>query len=192
MENSIFRKSSLEKISSPEQLNEYVKVTNGGIWLLLIALFALIISVGIWAVIGTIPETVKIKGIAYEGATAEQMIYAYVPMEVAKRMREGMTAQLSPEYAPREEYGYALGVIRSIGQTPVMEEEILGTFGSLQWVESLIPEGNPVAITISYQMDQGELKWSSPLGREIEISKGAYVNIAVITKERKPYELLLR
>ncbi|OPL07853.1 MAG: hypothetical protein AVO33_03000 [delta proteobacterium ML8_F1] len=192
MENSIFRKSSLEKISSPEQLNEYVKVTSGGIWLLLIALFALIISVGTWAFIGTIPETVEVKGIAYEGISKEQMVYAYVPMEVVRRMREGMTVQLSPEYAPREEYGYALGVIQSIGQNPVMEEEILNTFGSLQWVKSIIPEGNPVAITIRYQMDKGELQWSSSLGREIEISNGAYVNISVITKERKPYELLLR
>ena len=38
MENSLFRKSALEKISSPEQLNEYMKVAGPGIWAILIGL----------------------------------------------------------------------------------------------------------------------------------------------------------
>lgn len=192
MDNSIFRKSSLEKISSPEQLNEYVKVTSVGIWLLMLGLFSLVIAVGIWAITGTIPETLEVKGIAYEEQSAEQMIYGYVPMGVAKRMQVGMEVQLSPEYAPREEYGYALGVISSIGENPVVEADILETFGSLQWVGMIIPPGNPVEINIQYIKDNSELQWTNPKGNEISISNGSYVNISVITKERKPYELLLR
>ena len=36
-DNSIFRKKSLERVQSPEQLNDYIKVANPGVWLVLIA-----------------------------------------------------------------------------------------------------------------------------------------------------------
>ena len=35
MENKLFREKSIERISSPEQLNDYLHVTNPGIWILL-------------------------------------------------------------------------------------------------------------------------------------------------------------
>ncbi len=34
MEDPIFRKKSLDKLSSPEQLNDYIKVTNPGVWII--------------------------------------------------------------------------------------------------------------------------------------------------------------
>ncbi len=192
MEKSIFRKSSLEKISSPEQLNDYVKVTSGGVWLLMAALFSLVLAVGIWAFTGTIPDTVEFRGIVYEGQSEEQIVYAYVPMGVAKRVEVGMDVQISPEYAPREEYGYIYGVIHAIGDKPIMETEILDTFGSLQWVSMILPPGNPIEIQIHYIREKGSLQWSNTKGETITVSNGSYCNISVITKERKPYELLLR
>lgn len=32
MNDKIFRKKSVERMSSPEQLNDYIKVTNPGVW----------------------------------------------------------------------------------------------------------------------------------------------------------------
>ena len=43
MENQIFRKKSMDKISSPEQLNDYVRVSNPGIWMILFAVIILLI-----------------------------------------------------------------------------------------------------------------------------------------------------
>jgi len=99
MEESIFRKSSLEKISSPEQLNDYIRVTSSGAWLLLLGLFAMLLAVGVWSVTGTIPDTVQLNGIAYEEEGRTDFIYAYAPMAVSRRLQEGMTVQVSPEYA---------------------------------------------------------------------------------------------
>ena len=47
-ENSLFRKSSLERISSPEQLNEYIKITNPSLIGILIAIFTILIAGFIW------------------------------------------------------------------------------------------------------------------------------------------------
>ena len=40
--DTLFRKSSLDSISLPEQLNDYIKVSNTSVWLVLAALFALL------------------------------------------------------------------------------------------------------------------------------------------------------
>lgn len=192
MEESIFRKSSLEKISSPEQLNEYMKVTSGGIWLLLLGLFALLLAAGVWAFTGTIPDTVQLKGVAYDESGDTDVIYAYVPLAVSMRLAEGMNVQVSPEYAPREEFGYILGVIESVGDSPVYEEELLNRFGSLQLIAPIFPSGNPVEIRVRLKREGGELRWSSSKGEGITVAGGSYNQLLIVVRERKPYELILR
>ena len=49
MEESLFRKNSVEHISSPEQLNDYLRVTSPAIWVVLIAVIILLAGVLIWA-----------------------------------------------------------------------------------------------------------------------------------------------
>ena len=51
---SIFRKKSLDRVTSPEQLNDYIKVTTPSVWLILIATLILIVGVVGWAVFGRI------------------------------------------------------------------------------------------------------------------------------------------
>ena len=55
---SIFRQKSLDHISSPEQLTDYLKVTNPGIWSLLAAVIILIGGIFAWSMTGRL-ETVK-------------------------------------------------------------------------------------------------------------------------------------
>jgi hypothetical protein len=192
MEESIFRKSSLEKISSPEQLNDYMKVTSGGVWLLLLGLFALLLAAGVWAFTGTIPDTVQLKGVAYDEWGDTDVIYAYAPLAVSMRLTEGMNVQVSPEYAPREEFGYILGVIESVGDSPVYEEELLKRFGSMQLIAPIFPSGNPVEIKVRLKREGGELRWSSQKGEEITVAGGSYNQLLIVVRERKPYELILR
>ena len=42
---NVFRKSSLENISTPEQLNIYLRVTNPGIWAVLAAVIILLAGI---------------------------------------------------------------------------------------------------------------------------------------------------
>mgnify|MGYP007122110349 CR=1 FL=1 len=43
--NSIFRKKSLDRIESPEQLNDYIRVTSPGIWIFLAAAIVLLVGI---------------------------------------------------------------------------------------------------------------------------------------------------
>lgn len=48
-DNEIFRKKSLDSLSSPESLNDYLRVTNPAIWAVLGAIILLIAAVFVWS-----------------------------------------------------------------------------------------------------------------------------------------------
>jgi len=190
MENNLFRKSSLERISSPDQLNEYLRVLNPGILIILAGFFAIILAVGIWAFTGIIPDTAKIDGIAFSNNNGGLSVYCYLPISTAKRLSENMDVQISPDYAAREEYGYIYGKIQSIGNEPVSEQALTEKYGNLQYLQGIVPQGIFVEVVISLEKDGGNLKWSNKKGSEIGLEKGAYCSGLIVIKVRRPYELV--
>ena len=52
--NGIFRKKSIERVSSPEELNDYIRVTSPSVWLVLAALILLLAGILVWSVFGTV------------------------------------------------------------------------------------------------------------------------------------------
>ncbi len=50
----IYREKSLQKISSPEQLNDYIRVTSPSVWIVLAATVALLIGIIGWSIFGTV------------------------------------------------------------------------------------------------------------------------------------------
>lgn len=58
MKEEIFRKKSLERIKSPDSLNEYIRVANPGVWLLLLGVIALLIGACVWGAYGHVDSTV--------------------------------------------------------------------------------------------------------------------------------------
>ncbi len=50
MKQDIFRKKSLERIQSPEQIDDYVRVVTPGLWLMIAAITMLLIAGIMWGV----------------------------------------------------------------------------------------------------------------------------------------------
>ena len=48
MNHSVFRQKSMEKITSPEQMNDYIRVSNPSVWMILAAVIVLLIGVCVW------------------------------------------------------------------------------------------------------------------------------------------------
>ncbi|MBR1735398.1 MAG: hypothetical protein IJ736_00070, partial [Firmicutes bacterium] len=59
MDNNIYRKKSIERISSPEQLDDFIKVTRPSVWLVVAALVILIAGAVVWAAFAAIEVTEK-------------------------------------------------------------------------------------------------------------------------------------
>ena len=63
MQTSVFRKSSLEQLASPEQLDQLMRVATPKGWVVLFALLALIGVAIVWGIFGSVSVTVQGNGI---------------------------------------------------------------------------------------------------------------------------------
>lgn len=107
MSEEIFRKKSLDKVKSPENLDDYIQVSNPGVWLLLISVILLLAGACVWGIFGHIDSTVE-TSVRVENGT----IVCYVADEDISSVQEGMTVKLSGfeavimEIGQKEDMGY--------------------------------------------------------------------------------------
>lgn len=113
MNTTIFRKSSIDRVNSPEQLNEYIRVANPGVWLILAAIVVLLVGVLIWAIFGTVETTIE-TGVAVEGGTA----VCYVSAEDAQRLEAGMSVSVND----------VSGKIKSVAAAPIQIDDTFSDY----------------------------------------------------------------
>lgn len=185
---SIFRKSSLERVSSPEQLNEYVKITNPSLIAILVAIFLILFGCSFWVFSGSIPKYLDLTGVVAEALddNGEARVFCYVPISTAKRLKENMDVQISPDYAPREQYGYVNGKVINIGDEIVTESYLETNFENPKIVLPAISDTTQNLVEVELSLGD----WSTDKGKEISITEGSLCNISVIESEQKPYQLI--
>ena len=67
MAEGIFREKSMNRVSSPEQLNDYVKVTSPSVWLVLGAVIILLCGVCVWGIFGRLDCTSRTAALCENG-----------------------------------------------------------------------------------------------------------------------------
>ena len=98
MNQQLFRKKSVDKVSSPEQLNEYIRVANPGVWMVLAAIVILLAGVVVWGFIGHLDTTLPTAVVCENG---EAIIY--VKEADAEKIAVGMTVRVDDkEYTVSE------------------------------------------------------------------------------------------
>ena len=60
MRKRIFRKKSLDRMKSPDNLDDYIRVSNPGVWLLLVCVIVLLAGACIWGAFGHIDSIVPV------------------------------------------------------------------------------------------------------------------------------------
>ena len=86
MNQQLFRKKSVDRVSSPEQLNEYIRVSNPGVWMVLAAIVILLVGVCVWGVLGHLDTTLPTVAIAESGEMT-----VYVKEADIASVEKGMT-----------------------------------------------------------------------------------------------------
>ena len=66
MRPGLFRAKALRRLSSPDQLDQLVRITSPRSWLALVALAAVIVAALVWSVAGSVPRTVSGEAILTE------------------------------------------------------------------------------------------------------------------------------
>ncbi len=87
-DNRIFRKKSLERVASPEQLNDYIRAASPGMWMVLLAAVVFLAGMAVWGTAGRLETTVR-GAVAVKDGTA----VLYVAEESAGSIRPGQTVK---------------------------------------------------------------------------------------------------
>lgn len=87
--SSLFREKNLERLESPEKLNDYLRVTSPGVWLVLATVIVLLIGVCIWGVFGTIQATTQAAVVTQDGQST-----CLVPAAALQGVLENRTVEI--------------------------------------------------------------------------------------------------
>ena len=123
-------------------------------------------------------------------------LIAYVPYTTAQSFKIGGDVQISPSNYPREEYGYMLGKITSIGTNLVTEESIQRTMGTTKYISSLGISGSCVEVRIRPNVDSSTksgFEWSnSKGGQNVSADIGTICKIKVVSEAVHPINLFIK
>jgi HlyD family secretion protein len=72
--SQIFRKSSLDRLASPEQLDQLLQVTDPRGWIALTGLGAVLVMLVIWGLVGVVPENVNALGILVKSGGVSEVV----------------------------------------------------------------------------------------------------------------------
>ena len=100
MENSLFRQKSIDRISSPEALHDYMRVTSPRLWMILTAVVLLLVGFIVYASTATMENTIPVKvQVESYHMTAEEtggealdgtVVYGLLPVDYIDTVKTGM------------------------------------------------------------------------------------------------------
>ncbi len=99
---SIFRQRAMDRISSPEELDQYLKVTGLGVWIPLVTVIVLLIGSIFWMVLGHADISINVAVNVKDGAAV-----CYVPAERREAAVSRGTVTIAGKAYPMTDSGLA-------------------------------------------------------------------------------------
>ena len=168
MQNNLFKKSSMERISSPEKLNDFIKVSNPAGWMLLTTALAVVLGLLIWGIFGRLSETTVFSGHLKDGR-----LFCYAHDGSASQLSEGMEATVSPQGSSQT----FSGRIVTVSEHPLSFDEASSGITSDYMLASLGITGWNIAVV---------LETDAPL------YDGVVYTVSVVTDTYRPIEMVFR
>lgn len=129
MNGQLFRKKSLDKVSSPEQLNDYIRVSSPSVFAILTTVIVFLAGVCVWGIFGRLDTVIKTAGKCSNG-----VITCYVKESDISAVQAGMEITVNGER----------GTVTDVEPAPVevtadMDSYLLylGGFAEGEWVYAI-------------------------------------------------------
>ncbi|MBQ7473286.1 MAG: hypothetical protein IJS79_02935 [Oscillospiraceae bacterium] len=101
-QSSLFRKESVDHIQSPEQLSDYMRVTNPSVWVVLIAVIVLLAGMLVWSAAAQIDSFAPGVADVRDG----EAVMIFDDAQVAKNVETGMMITIGENEYPIASVGY--------------------------------------------------------------------------------------
>ncbi len=164
---SIFRQESLDRVESPEQLDQYIRVSTPSAWIMVSALLIASASLLIWSFTGSLPQTITVKGIT----SGEGEVYCYMnPSDVQESMVGCQVQMTLPDNSTMQ------GTVSEISSVPYSLEEVSEILEK-DWIIDQLIDSDYV-----YQLK---------VDAETETGQDVIVQASIVTSEVKPITYVL-
>lgn len=191
----MFRKEALDRLSSLEELDELMHVTNPRSWLALLALGALLVLALIWGLFATISTTVTGRGVLTAAADANALdATVFVTLDDMPQIQPGMSVKLALSSVKKEHYGLLLGTIATVEDLPANGATMLRVLNNDAYMQTLASAGQLVPVHVTLQRDPATAsgyQWSSPQGATVALHEGMVCNGTIIVSEQRAIDLVI-
>lgn len=116
MEDKIFREKSLNRIKSPDQLNEYIKIANPGIWMTLIAILFLVTGGIFWCLFANLETRVDTVAVVENGSAK-----CFINEEMHEHLNDQMYIEIDGNRYSLADHGSELAKLEADNK----EDEVL-------------------------------------------------------------------
>lgn len=204
MNNKLFREKSLKRISSPDQLNDYIKVSNPSVWLIISAICILLISLFVWSIRGNVTTSVNSVGVFLDNDQVKgaDIVVCCVSDEDAQKIFKGLSKNNSLDVRIFNNYetsnNYVIGKIENMSSKSFKKDIIKKEFSmSDHAADNLMAEPNAyyVPLTIKLEKDPNTsdgYKWIKNDNKDDRlVTEDNLSRIEIITESIPPINFLL-
>lgn len=160
--SSIFTKKATDKLRSPDDLDEFVRVTKPSVWVVLAACASLLIGLFVWGLFGTAETSVSTMGTCVEGE-----VVCFLTGDRAANIHEGDVANVDGE----------LMEVAALSSVPVSRIEARDIVGN-DYLASALVEGDWTYV-VSFKGGDGR-----------EFTEGIPLSVTITTERIAPISLI--
>ena len=164
-QSSIFTKKASERLRSPDDLDEYVRVTNPSIWVVLAACAVLLIGLFAWGLFGTAEASVSGVGTYVKGEAI-----CFLPADKASKVNVGDPANVGGE----------LMEVASVGAVPLSRVEAHEIVGGDYLAATLV--GDDWTYLVRFAGD-GDYRFEEGIPLSVSITVERIAPISLIFKD---------
>ncbi|MDJ0713511.1 MAG: NHLP bacteriocin system secretion protein [Prochloraceae cyanobacterium] len=145
-----------------------------------------------------IPSGTSVGSIEVEqkGDRSKLVALAYFADKDGKRIKEGMSAQVTPSIVKRERYGGIVGEVTKVSSFPVTVDNVSTIIGNQKLAENLVNSSGKAAMQVFVQLEADPntfngYKWSSSDGPPVQLSSGITTRVRVKVGEVAPISYVI-
>ena len=158
--SAIFNQKAAKKLRSPDDLDNYVRVTNPSVWVVLGACAALLIGLLAWGIFGAVTTSVSATGTSTKGG-----VVCLLGAEDVANVDVGDEASV----------GGVLCRVVEVADVPLSRDEARDLLGSDYLVDSLIQEN--WAYRVDFDADPQSFAAGVPLNVNITVERVAPISL---------------
>lgn len=148
MENQIFRQKSVERIASPEQLQDYMRVTTPGVWMVLAAVILLLAGLILSSALVNVESKITEQAVVAEDGL---MLDIALPLSQKSLVAPGMPVRVADREAKIDMVFQAEDAVEVIATLPEDGEKLApGTYD----VEIITETVRPISFLFSRDTEE--------------------------------------